>query len=189
MILIHDEERTFSKNIFNLDIFGLGTGIVSHVDGDNYIVRKVISNLEGLNEGEVIKLENTYCRYVLEKDEIVSVDEAGKKDEFKNHLVYQNMKLESYISAPIYVNKKIYGTINFSDQKIVNGTDDETNRTYIKHLARSVGRMLESREIKAESARVLNILNETGEIAGVGGWEMDVATGKLTWTDQTFKNS
>lgn len=30
------------------------------------------------------------------------------------------------------------------------------------------------------------ILNETSAIAKVGGWELDVATGELNWTDETF---
>lgn len=32
-----------------------------------------------------------------------------------------------------------------------------------------------------------NILNETGQIAKVGGWELEVETGELSWTDETFK--
>lgn len=35
--------------------------------------------------------------------------------------------------------------------------------------------------------RTLEILNETSAIAKVGGWELDVASGELTWTDETFK--
>lgn len=42
-------------------------------------------------------------------------------------------------------------------------------------------------EYKAESAKILNILNETGRIAKVGGWELEVETGILSWTDETFK--
>ena len=38
-----------------------------------------------------------------------------------------------------------------------------------------------------ELNRVLEVLNETSTIARVGGWELDIATGELTWTDQTFK--
>lgn len=38
----------------------------------------------------------------------------------------------------------------------------------------------------AELNRTLGILNETSAIAKVGGWELDVATEELTWTDETF---
>ena len=35
--------------------------------------------------------------------------------------------------------------------------------------------------------KALDILSETSSAAKVGGWEMDVATGKLTWTNETFR--
>jgi PAS domain S-box-containing protein len=35
--------------------------------------------------------------------------------------------------------------------------------------------------------KTLGILNETSHIAKVGGWELDLASGDLIWTDQTFK--
>ena len=35
--------------------------------------------------------------------------------------------------------------------------------------------------------KTLGILNETSEIAKVGGWELDIATQELEWTDETFK--
>jgi PAS domain S-box-containing protein len=36
-------------------------------------------------------------------------------------------------------------------------------------------------------SRTLDILRETGSIAHVGGWELHIASGILTWTDETFK--
>ncbi len=36
-------------------------------------------------------------------------------------------------------------------------------------------------------ARTVEILNETNSIAKVGGWELDVATQELNWTDETFR--
>lgn len=32
-----------------------------------------------------------------------------------------------------------------------------------------------------------DLLNRTGEVAGVGGWEVDLTTGELTWSEQTRK--
>lgn len=42
-------------------------------------------------------------------------------------------------------------------------------------------------EVRSESRRLLDILNETNKIARIGGWELDVATGSLNWTDETFR--
>ncbi len=44
----------------------------------------------------------------------------------------------------------------------------------------------EHAQIKSELEKTLDILNETSAIAKVGGWELEVATGELTWTDETF---
>ncbi|MEW6981250.1 PAS domain S-box protein [Colwelliaceae bacterium 6471] len=40
--------------------------------------------------------------------------------------------------------------------------------------------------IKNQLHKTLHILNETGKIAKVGGWELNVKSGELTWTDETF---
>lgn len=42
-------------------------------------------------------------------------------------------------------------------------------------------------EFEAKSKKILKILNETSSIAKIGGWELDVKTGELSWTDETFK--
>lgn len=40
---------------------------------------------------------------------------------------------------------------------------------------------------QAKLTKTLEILNETNSIANVGGWELDIETGDLTWTEETFK--
>jgi len=44
-------------------------------------------------------------------------------------------------------------------------------------------------QVNSESQHLksLKILSETSSAAKVGGWEMDVATGVLSWTDETFR--
>jgi PAS domain S-box-containing protein len=41
--------------------------------------------------------------------------------------------------------------------------------------------------LKFAYEKTYNVLNETSAIAKVGGWEMDVSNGELTWTDETFR--
>jgi len=44
----------------------------------------------------------------------------------------------------------------------------------------------ETIKFKEDYEHTIQILNETSSIAKVGGWELDVATGFLNWTDETF---
>lgn len=39
---------------------------------------------------------------------------------------------------------------------------------------------------EAKLSRTLEVLNEMGAIANIGGWELTVDTGELLWTDETF---
>ncbi len=45
----------------------------------------------------------------------------------------------------------------------------------------------DSVETKESLLKTADVLNETSAIAKVGGWELDVASGELSWTDETFK--
>jgi PAS domain S-box-containing protein len=46
--------------------------------------------------------------------------------------------------------------------------------------------MSETVQLKRKLKETIQILNETSAIAKVGGWELDIKTGKLNWTDETF---
>jgi signal transduction histidine kinase len=98
-----------------IEIFGLETGIVSHVDQKNiYHVLDVISPLNVLEKGQTFPLQDTYCREVVKSRRVLGFPQVGKLDYMNCHPVYQNLKLEAYLSAPIYVKGKIYGTLNFT---------------------------------------------------------------------------
>lgn len=50
-------------------------------------------------------------------------------------------------------------------------------------LARDI---TERKEKERELQKVTTILNDVQTLANLGGWELDVATGKTTWTDQVY---
>jgi PAS domain S-box-containing protein len=45
----------------------------------------------------------------------------------------------------------------------------------------------EQKQSETGQQNITNILNETGAIAKVGGWELDLVTGISTWTDETYR--
>jgi PAS domain S-box-containing protein len=44
----------------------------------------------------------------------------------------------------------------------------------------------ERKKAEEKMEKNLNILNETGEMAKIGGWELNIATGVAIWTDETY---
>lgn len=55
-----------------------------------------------------------------------------------------------------------------------------------KTLLRSVGRDVTDRRIVEEELRASrSVLDQTGRLAGVGGWQLDLVSGRLSWSGQT----
>ena len=97
-----------------LGIFNMKIGIVSQIDGDAYTVCNCVSEIDQIDNGTVFPVEGTYCKEVVKTNSVIGLPHVGTLEEMKDHPVYENMKLESYISAPILVDNKLFGTLNFS---------------------------------------------------------------------------
>ncbi len=142
--LIHDYLEVGVK------VFGMDIGIVSDIKGNEYIVCDAITPDKSISPGDVFELGGTYCREVIDSGEVIGFPHVGSINEMKNHPVYVNMKLESYISAPIYKNEKIFGTLNFSSTKIRENGFSEFEREFISMMANSIGTFLKLKDKEEE---------------------------------------
>ncbi|MBT7890536.1 MAG: PAS domain S-box protein, partial [Deltaproteobacteria bacterium] len=143
------------------DLLHLSTGIVSRIKGQSYIIMAVHSDLE-LEKGMVFELEDTYCAKVVKREKTIGYAWVGHVQDMKNHPVYKNMKLEAYIGAPIYVNEKIFGTINFSDLKPkITVSEEEKHITAL--MAQSIGRFIEMQQTQNQ----LRIAKDNAERANM----------------------
>ncbi|MEH6448434.1 MAG: GAF domain-containing sensor histidine kinase [Oleispira sp.] len=134
-----------------IEIFGLETGIVSHIDENEiYQVMDVISPVEALVVGLQFPLADTYCTEVFKTQKVLGFPHVSNLDFMKCHPVYIQLKLEAYLSAPIYVEGKLYGTFNFTSiiPRINGFSQNEHN--LIELMANSIGNfiLLRSKEDK-----------------------------------------
>lgn len=126
-----------------IDIFQMETGIVSEIKNDkDYVIRDVISPLEVLEVGGVFELQDTYCREVHKTRSVIGFPHVGEIEEMKGHPVYQNLKLEAYISAPIFVRDELFGTLNFTSQTPRNYGFSEHEHDLIALMANSIGNFI-----------------------------------------------
>ena len=125
-----------------LKIFEMKYGIISEIKDGDYIIRDAVSPDDTLHKGDLFQVEGTYCREVVNTGKIIGFPHVGNIEEMKNHPVYIGMKLESYLSAPIYVNDKIFGTLNFSSTEIREHGFSEQERELIGMMANSIGNFL-----------------------------------------------
>lgn len=92
------------------------TAIVSYIENDEYNIVAVDSEMEGVfAPKQVFPLQDTYCRAVYESKQSVRYEHVATVDGMLQHPVYQAVKLESYIAAPITnSNDEVVGTLNFT---------------------------------------------------------------------------
>ena len=143
------EEMISSYLTSGIEIFQMETGIVSHIDEEEqYIVKDVLSPMSEIAQGDIYEINNTYCYEVYKSRETLGFPRVGEMDEMKSHPVYLNLKLEAYLSAPIYVKDKLYGTLNFTSRQPREYGFSENEKDMIRLLSSSIGKqiLLQERE-------------------------------------------
>lgn len=122
--------------------FGLEYGIVSHVVGEEYTVDVQSSPFGTLFDTQLFALGSTYCKTTLEIDDILAITDVTTS-KYVGHPCHRDFNLVSYIGAPIRVNAKIYGTINFSSAEARELAYNEIDDEFMRMLARWAGSFLE----------------------------------------------
>ncbi len=154
-------EHLFSEYLpTGCEILQLPTGIVSEIDGQSYIIRSVQSDLDFLVPGLKFELKDTYCAAVVKEQKTIAYSQVGKIKEMQNHPVYQNLKLETYIGTPIFVNNQIYGTLNFSSTQARSRNFGTYEQEIIELMAQSIGIFIGAHQAEMERKQAEEALRQ-----------------------------
>jgi signal transduction histidine kinase/ActR/RegA family two-component response regulator len=178
---------------FGLDHFQLELAIISEIKDEQYIVRHGIFPDNSLLVGTIFPVAETYCLHTLATNQALSFHHAGKSH-IAQHPCYLNFGLESYIGAPLLVEGKRFGTINFSASAPRIKPFSEEEHDFVELLSHWVGNEIALHEKLAllqeqqqQMARQQDILKQMGQLAGVGAWEVDLINEKVFWSAETKK--
>lgn len=144
------------KTYFDLDL-----GIVSKIDGEDYIV-KFISENPNVQENHAFELGHTYCSHIFGMTGVASWSNAGES-EIAKHPCYQGFKLNTYIGTTLFVNNKPYGTINFTSEPKRDKPFSEREKYFVKLMAQFVANEISSQIAKEEKEALIKQLKETNE--------------------------
>ena len=165
-------------------------GMVSLVDAD----RQWFKARVGVAEPETHR-DLAFCAHAIVSAEPVFVvpDAAGDPRFAGNPFVTGEPHIRFYAGAPIVMpDGHVVGTVCVVDT--VPRTLDDSQLQALQALSRQTTALLELRQrtllaerqsVQVERARTL--LNRTGALARVGGWELDVKTGEIDWTDAVYR--
>ncbi|MFS6817615.1 diguanylate cyclase [Citrobacter meridianamericanus] len=147
-----------------LKAFNLSLGIISQIEGERYSLLAVSPAGGDISTGMVFELKNTYCLRVVNERRIISVQHAGEHPDFNTHPVYTGMRLESYISAPIWVKDELWGTLNFSSTQIRTICFSEDDYEFISLMAEGVGSLIEMNLLISENEMIISALRKNNDI-------------------------
>ena len=114
-----------------------------------------------------------------------------KHDFFKTHAdkFYAYFQLRSVLMVPIVVKGINRGFIFWGDNTHLVEWSQE--RVFIGNsMAKIFGRAIlatDNLSVEAELRRTTQLMNEIESVTNTGGWEFEIATGKLFWTDETYR--
>ncbi len=123
-------------------IFGMSTGIISQIAGQSYKIQAVRSPFEFLEIGLDFSVKDTYCAAVIKEKSTITYARVRDIESMQTHPVYQNLQLESYIGTPIFVDGKVYGTLNFSSIQPRANNFESQELEAIELMAQSIGKFI-----------------------------------------------
>ncbi len=138
--------------------------------------------------------EIAFCAYTILGDGILEIENATQDKRFASDpLVRSAPCIRAYAGVPlIFSDGSKIGTLCVIDR--LPRRLDECQRQILTRLALAAAQLLEQRYVSRMRDDTEHRLREseeflerTGRLAGVGGWALDLVTGTLTWTSETYR--
>lgn len=127
-------------------------GLISSIDDKKYIIKHFYQHVEvgaRFKLGQEYQLRNTFSSEVVKKKDIVVVNEVSKHKVAKQK-GFHDVGAKAYIGVPVWVNGKIYGTINFISFKEGHEEFTEHQQEFVRLLSRWVGSTIERKDAAHE---------------------------------------
>lgn len=181
-ILDTDSERSFD-DITKLASVICGTPIALITLLDEK--RQWFKSTVGLNATETPR-NISFCGHAILGDDVFEISNALDDERFvDNPLVNEQPNIRFYAGMPLITeNGYALGSLCVIDRSARQLTIDQ--RDALKILGRQVVALIELRMNLLKIEETTNILENTGRIAKVGGWVLDLETMRMQWTKEVF---
>ncbi|NET59811.1 MAG: CBS domain-containing protein [Symploca sp. SIO2E6] len=142
------------------EIFGLPTGMISKITQKSYYIRSIISDSESLVPYLFRNLKKTYCALSYKEKKTISYNNISIGKTRKQRSGF-NLRLNSYICTPIFVNHEIYGTLSFSSTQPRSSNFRTDEQEMIELMAQSIGKFIATNQMVIEQQHAEEALRES----------------------------
>ena len=149
------DEKITDLLAFGSDHLGLQYGALTRIETDGADATEgTLTVVEShtpdgaMQSGDVCDLVETYCKAVVETDDLVTVADATETS-WVDDPAHTESGLSSYIGGKVIVDGDLYGTVCFTAQEPREAAFTETERTLVRIVCRWVGYELERERARA----------------------------------------
>ncbi len=141
-----------------------------------------------LREDDVSDLSTSYCRSILAENDLISLYNAPQEG-WADDRAYQTHEFSCYVGTKVLVDGQLYGTVCFADPEARPEPFSDADHALVEEISRRAGQCLRGRpptNPQAELERSRDFHRRVQSVSRVGGWEIDLTTQELHWTEMTY---
>ena len=92
---------------------------------------------------------------------------------------------ESVALIPLRTGREVFGLLQLNDRRTDRFTPGKI--ALFERLADSLALALSERQARESARETHQLLDAVQKLSKLGGWKLDVATGRITWTDEVYR--
>ena len=142
MSITEFKDRVNSLLAKGIHEFSMSLGVLAQIENNSYEIYAVQSNTDAYVPGEKYALGESYSGEVFDKQKTIAEACIANSIETLHHPLYRSLPLESYIGAPIVINGKPWGCVDFSSMAQREEPFSEQEIDMVESLARELSQLI-----------------------------------------------
>jgi signal transduction histidine kinase len=162
--------------------FDVPIALISLVDRD----RQWFKSHHGIAATQTPR-EHAFCAHTILSSEPLVVEDATADSRFANNVfVLGDPSIRFYAAVPLVTSRGFaIGSLCVIDRRPRTATPEQLNT--LRLLSVQIVQQFELRQVAETLRRQSLMLEKVQSTAQIGGWEVDLRTRELTWTEETYR--